>query len=83
MSGTKLTPGRMTVSQIETVLGKAIRDPTIAAKLKSDPTGALTDMGYSPHPEEVQFFQSLGSGGFPTAAADLNAKDPQHYSAEL
>jgi len=82
MSGTQLTPGRMTVSQIETVLGKAIRDPKVATKLKNNAAGALTDMGFSPHPEEVQFFQSLSSGGFPTAAADLNAKDPQHYSAE-
>jgi hypothetical protein len=39
-------------------------------------------MGYTPHPEEVEFFKSVSSGGFPSAAADLNSKDPQHYSSE-
>jgi hypothetical protein len=82
MSATTLTPGRMTVSQIETVLGKAIRDPATAAGLKTDAEGTLKGMGYTPHPEEVQFFKSLGAGGFPAAASDLNSKDPQHYSSE-
>ncbi len=82
MSGTTLTPGRMTVSQIETVLGKAIRDPATATGLAKDPEGTLRGMGYTPHPEEVEFFKSVSSGGFPSAAADLNSKDPQHYSSE-
>jgi hypothetical protein len=72
----------MTVSQIETVLGKAIRDPATAAALKTDAEATLKGMGYTPHPQEVQFFQSVGTGGFPDAAADLNSKDPQHYSSE-
>jgi hypothetical protein len=82
MSGTTLTPGRMTVSQIETVLGKAIRDPATATGLANDPEATLRGMGYTPHPEEVDFFKSVSAGGFPSAAADLNSKDPQHYSSE-
>jgi hypothetical protein len=72
----------MTVSQIETVLGKAIQDPATATGLQTDPEGTLKGLGYAPHPEEVDFFKKLGSGGFGTAASDLNSKDPQHYSSE-
>ena len=82
MPAPKVTPGRMTISQIETVLGKAIQDPTTAAGLKTDPAGTLKNLGYDPHPEELEFFKAVGSGGFSTAASDLNSKDPQHYSSE-
>ncbi len=81
MSGTTLTQGRLTVSQIETILGKAVKDPAFAAKLQHDPAGTLKALGYTPHADEVEFFKSLGQN-FGAAATALNKKDPQHYSAE-
>jgi hypothetical protein len=81
MSGTTLTPGRLTVSQIETILGKAVLDTDFAAALEQNPEAALQGLGYTLHPDEVEFFKFFGQN-FGTAAAKLNAKDPQHYSAE-
>lgn len=77
-----LTAGRLTISQIETILGKAIQDPQLAGQLKNDPEGALQAMGYTPHAEEIAFFKSLSTGGFSAAAVELNSKDPQHYASE-
>ena len=74
---------RLTISQLETILGKAIQDPAFASRLQSDPAKTLTDMGYTPHPEEIAFFQTLSTGNFSTAAATLHGKDPGHYAAEL
>jgi hypothetical protein len=81
MSGTTLTQGRLTVSQIETILGKAVKDPAFAAKLQQDPAGTLKGLGYTPHADEVDFFKFLAQN-FGSAATTLHGKDPQHYSAE-
>ncbi|MDQ2803632.1 MAG: Os1348 family NHLP clan protein [Pseudomonadota bacterium] len=78
----RLSAGRLTISQLETVLGKAIQDPALASRLQSAPEATLKSMGYTPHPEEIQFFKSLSGGNFSAAAAELNSKDPQHYSCE-
>jgi hypothetical protein len=73
---------RMTISQLETILGKALRDPVFAQQLQSDPEAALTSMGYTAHPEEIAFFKTLSTGNFSSAAVELNSKDSHHYSSE-
>jgi hypothetical protein len=77
-----VTPGRMTVSQIETLLGRAVKDPVFAKNLHDDPEATLKAMNLAPHPDELAFFKSLSSTGFSAAATTLHSNDPGHYMAE-
>jgi hypothetical protein len=72
----------MTVSQIETVLGKALKEPAFAQSLNADPEATLRGMGFTPHPDEIAFFKSLSQTGFSGAATSLHATDPGHYMSE-
>jgi len=77
-----VTAGRLTISQIETILGRALKDPAFATSLVNDPATALKGIGLTPHADEIKFFKSLDPGGFATAAKDLHDTDPSHYEAE-
>ncbi len=77
-----VTPGRMTVSQIETILGRAVKDPVFAKKLQDDPEATLKAMNLTPHPDELAFFKSLSTAGFSSAATKLHDNDPGHYMSE-
>ena len=73
---------RLTISQIETIRGRAVKDPTFATSLAADPAAAVkATSGLTLHPDEVTFFQSLG-GNFATAATKLHGTNSAHYMAE-
>lgn len=61
----------MTHADLTDLLGKAMLDADLRAKLASEPAATLESLGFEPNKSSVQFFQLLQKNGFDHAASQV------------
>ncbi len=61
----------MTHADLTELLGKAMLDAGLRAKLMSDTAATLQNLGFEANPSSVKFFELLKTKGFDHAAGEI------------
>lgn len=80
------TPKPMTHADLTTLLGKAMLDAGLRAKLKSAPGPTLESLGFEANKSSVLFFHLLHEKGFDHAAGEVkvaNTHDPIKLAGDM
>jgi hypothetical protein len=76
----------LTHDDLTTLLGEALTDADLRAKLLSDPAAVIASKGFAPSPAAVDFFKSLHSHGFDAASKKIHVKgkkDPIKLAGDM
>lgn len=81
----KGAPQEINLADLKDILGLAIKDAALRARLLADPRKTLAEMNYVPSDSAVAFFRSLDAANFEKAAAAFKPahNDPSYGMAEM